>query len=198
MPRERVVLITGASKGLGRAAAELLSLRGCRVFGTSRHPQPDPSHGYEMLPLDVRSDESVQACVGEVLRRAGRIDVLVNNAGYGLVGLIEETGVEQVREQFETNFFGVVRMTQTVLPVMRGQLAGRIINISSMAGIMGVPGEGYYCATKFALEGFTETLYYEVEPFGIHACLVEPGFFATDFSAFTFSLSNSRFCMNCS
>ncbi len=179
MPPAKVVLITGASSGLGRAAAEALARRGYRVFGTSRRASTE-SRPYEMLCLDVRSDESVRACVDEVVRRTGRIDVLVNNAGYGLVSLAEETTLEQARRQFETNFFGAARMVRAVLPVMRRQLAGRIINIGSIAGLLGIPGQSYYCATKWALEGFTESLLYELERFGIEVCVVEPGFFRTE------------------
>jgi NAD(P)-dependent dehydrogenase (short-subunit alcohol dehydrogenase family) len=164
---------------LGRAAADLLSLRGYRVFGTSRR-LAEASLAWEMLPLDVRCEESVRACVAEVVRRAGRIDVLVNNAGYGVLGAAEEVSVERVKEQFETNFFGAVRMTQAVLPVMRRQLQGRIVNVSSVAGQIGVPGQAAYCATKFAMEGYTESLLFEVERFGIEVCLVEPGFFRTE------------------
>ncbi len=179
MPPAKVVLITGASSGLGRAAAEALARRGYRVFGTSRRPSDDP-RPYEMLRLDVRRDESVAACVQDVVRRAGRIDVLVNNAGYGLKGMIEEASGDQVRDQFETNFMGAVRMVQAVLPIMRGQRQGRIINVSSVAGRMGLPGEAFYCASKFALEGFTESLAFEVERFGIRVCVVEPGAFRTE------------------
>jgi NAD(P)-dependent dehydrogenase (short-subunit alcohol dehydrogenase family) len=179
MPQGKVILITGASTGLGRAAAELLAGRGYRVFGTSRKPAEAPLP-YEMLLLDVRCDESVRACVEEVVRRAGRIDVLVNNAGYSLDSLVEEASSQQVRDLFETNFLGAVRMVKAVLPIMRRQRAGRIINVSSMAGRMGLPGQAYYCASKFALEGFSESLSIEMEQFGIDVCLMEPGFFRTD------------------
>jgi NAD(P)-dependent dehydrogenase (short-subunit alcohol dehydrogenase family) len=180
MSQGKVVLITGVSMGLGRAAAELLARRGYRVFGTSRKPA-EASLSYEMLPLDVRSGESVRACVEEVVRRAGQIDVLVNNAGYGLVGAAEEFSIERLKEQFETNFFGAVRMTQAVLPVMRRQLKGRIVNVSSVAGLIGMSGLSAYCATKFALEGYMESLLLEVERFGIEVCLMEPGFLRTQF-----------------
>jgi NAD(P)-dependent dehydrogenase (short-subunit alcohol dehydrogenase family) len=133
-----------------------------------------------MLPLDVRSEQSVCACVEQVIARAGRIDVLINNAGYPLVSLVEEASLQQVKEQFETNFFGAIRVIQAVLPHMRRQLAGRIINVSSIAGQIGLPGQPFYCASKFALEGLTEGLLYEVERFGIEVCLVQPGFFKTE------------------
>lgn len=180
MSQGKVILITGASSGLGRAAAELLAHRGFRVFGTSRAPSPQPDRPYEMLPLDVRSDQSVCDCVEQVIARAGRLDVLVNSAGYPLVGPAEESSIQQAKDQLETNFFGAVRVVQAVLPHMRRQLAGRIINVSSMAGAIGLPGQPFYCASKFALEGFTEGLFYEVECFGIQVCLVQPGFFKTE------------------
>ncbi|HEY8554044.1 MAG TPA: oxidoreductase [Burkholderiales bacterium] len=177
---QKVVLITGASSGIGRATAHLLAAHGYRVFGTSRRPTADTrAPGVEMLALDVCSDSSVAAAVGAVLERAGRIDVLVNNAGYELGGAIEEVSIEEAKRQFETNFYGAMRMMQAVLPAMRRQRSGRIINIASLAGFAPVPFLGVYSASKFALEGLSETLRYEVGPLGISVSLVEPGFLKT-------------------
>ena len=181
-PGSRVVLVTGASSGIGQAVARLLQRAGCTVFGTSR-VRTGMMDGVEMLPLDVRSGESVSDCVKAVLERAGRLDVLVNNAGYVLRGAVEETALEEARGQFETNFFGLVRMVEAVLPVMRGQGGGRIINISSLAGLSAVPFLGFYSASKFALEGYSEALFNEVRPFHIHVSLVEPGFVKTNLLA---------------
>src|SRR5690606_35507590 len=159
----KVVLITGASSGLGRATARLLAERGYRVFGTSRRPPADaPTGGVEPLALDVCADASVAACVQTVLARAGRIDALINNAGYELGGALEEATLEEAQRQFETNFFGAVRMIRAVLPAMRRQGGGRIVNVSSLAGLAPVPFLGLYSASKFALEGYSEALRHEV------------------------------------
>jgi len=131
------------------------------------------------LKLDVTSDDSVKACVGEVLSRAGRVDVLVNNAGYALSGAAEETSVAEAKDQFETNFFGVVRMVKAVLPGMREARSGRIINIGSLAGLVAIPYNSFYCGTKFALEAYSEALWYELKPFGVSVSLIEPGFVRT-------------------
>jgi NAD(P)-dependent dehydrogenase (short-subunit alcohol dehydrogenase family) len=176
----QVVLVTGASSGIGAATAALLADHGYRVFGTSRRPAPDAAPaGVEMLELDVRSDASVAACVEELLRRAGRVDVLVNNAGVALVGESEATSPEQAREQFETNLFGTVRMINAILPAMRRQGGGRIVNLSSLVGLTGVPLLSLYSASKFALEGYSESLRYELRDFGIPVSLIEPGFVRT-------------------
>ncbi|PCC68631.1 short chain dehydrogenase [Nannocystis exedens] len=181
MGEPTVVLITGASSGFGEAAARFLAARGTyRVFGTSRRAAAgDLRDGVTMLPLDVRSDASVAACVDEVLRRAGRIDALVNNAGYALAGAVEETAIDEAKAQFETNFFGTARMVRAVLPLLREQGGGRIVNVSSLAGLVGVPFHAHYSASKFAVEGLTEGLRQEVRRFGIHVSLIEPGDFKT-------------------
>src|SRR5215471_19862831 len=176
----KVVLITGASSGVGQATARLLAEKGYQVFGTSRDPDSAQSMTtVEMLALDVRSDESIVACVNAVVDAAGRIDVLVNNAGYELAGALEETSLDEARAQFDTNFFGVIKMVKTVLPLMRRRKQGRIINVASFAGISGIPFMGIYSATKFAIEGFTEALRMEVSPFNIHVSLAEPAFLKT-------------------
>ncbi len=176
------VLITGASSGIGRTTARLFAARGCRVFGTSRQARPD-AHGVEMLQLDVRSDASVAQCVSEVVRRANGIDVLVNNAGVEYLGIAEETPLADARAVFETNFFGVVRMVDNVLPHMRAQRDGRIINVGSAAAWVGEPGESFYAASKRALAGYTEALRHEVWPLGIHVSIIEPGSFRTNILA---------------
>lgn len=173
-----IVLITGASSGIGRATARLLAEDGFRVFGTSRSDRPD-EHGVEMLRLDVRSDESVARCVNAVMERAGRIDVLVNNAGIMHEGFAEETTPREADAIFAANLFGVVRVTNAVLPGMRGRRRGRIINIGSLAAWVGEPGEAFYAASKAALARYTEALRHEVWPLGISVSLVEPGAFTT-------------------
>ncbi len=179
---KKVVLITGASSGLGRACAAHLVTQGFTVFGTSRQPVEMPT-GVQPIALDVTNDVSVEQAVTAVLKKAPRIDVLVNNAGMGIAGSIEETTIEEAKRQFEVNFFGVMRLCQQVIPLMRGQGNGRIINISSMAGMVGLPFQGLYSASKFALEGFSEALKLEVEAFGIEVVVVQPGDFRTRFTA---------------
>jgi NAD(P)-dependent dehydrogenase (short-subunit alcohol dehydrogenase family) len=180
MPDLPVVLITGASSGVGQATARLLSHKGYKVIGTSRNPAGARiTPPVEILRLDVRADDSVRACVEAVLSRYGHIDVLINNAGHELAGALEELLPEEIRGQFETNFFGVVRMVSAVLPSMRRRRRGRIINISSLSGLSPIPFLGIYSATKFALEGYTEALRHEVRPFNVHVSLTEPGFLKT-------------------
>jgi NAD(P)-dependent dehydrogenase (short-subunit alcohol dehydrogenase family) len=178
--KQKVVLITGASSGFGEVTASLLAERGYRVFGTSRNPDRNRAWGYEMLPLDVRSDESVRACVQGLRERTGRLDVLISNAGYELAGAVEETSIDEAKEQFETNFFGTARMVKAALPLMRQQGSGRIILISSLAGLISVPFHGFYSASKHALEGYAEALRHEVKGFNISVSLIEPSFFRTN------------------
>ena len=177
-----VALITGASSGFGREAALALRDHGWSVFGASRHPAAPEVDGIHMLPLDVRDPISVNQCVSQCLARAQRLDVLVNNAGYVMNGFTEEASLEEAHAIFETNFFGLVRMTNAVLPHFRQQRAGRIINVSSLAGRLGAPYRAYYCPTKFAVEGYSESLALELHPFNIHVSLIEPGFFQTNLS----------------
>ncbi len=174
MNNHKVALVTGVSSGIGREIARLLTERGLKVFGTSRRP------GAGLIRLDVTDDGSVAEAVRSVLHQAGRIDVLVNNAGYALAGALEGTSIDEARQQFDTNFFGVLRVTQAVLPVMRRQGYGRIVNISSMNGLLPAPYRGAYAASKHALEGYTETLDHEIRSFGIRALLVEPIFTKTN------------------
>jgi NAD(P)-dependent dehydrogenase (short-subunit alcohol dehydrogenase family) len=181
MSESRVVLITGASSGFGREAARLLLKHGFKVYGTSRNPSAKPGEsGVGMFALDVDSDASVENGVKEVLDEAGHLDVLVNNAGYVLTGGAEETSIAEAKAQFETDFFGHVRMTKAVLPTMRKQGSGHIINISSIAAVLPVPFEGYYAAAKAALLAWSEALRHEVKSFGIRISVIEPGFFKTN------------------
>jgi NAD(P)-dependent dehydrogenase (short-subunit alcohol dehydrogenase family) len=178
MGSNQVALVTGASSGIGQATAELLSASGFIVFGTSRTPEK-LAGSYRWLPLDVRSDASVQAAVQSLLEQVGRIDVLVNNAGYSQVGAIEESSIADVQAQLDTNLLGVIRMIKAVLPVMRRQGSGRIINVSSVVGQVAPPYVGLYATSKFALEGLSEALRDEVRPFGVDVSLVEPAFVKT-------------------
>jgi NAD(P)-dependent dehydrogenase (short-subunit alcohol dehydrogenase family) len=173
----RVVLITGASSGIGAATAGAFAARGWRVFGTSR--TPSASSEATLLPLDVRDDASVNACVAEVERRAGRIDALVNNAGELLFGPIEEVPLDAAHHLFETNFWGVARMVDAALPILRRQQRGHIINVGSIAGTTAIPLNGFYAASKHALRGYTEALRHEVHAFGVRVSLVAPGDFRT-------------------
>jgi len=176
----KVVLVTGISSGIGRETARLLSERGFQVYGSMRDPRRvEPIRGVEVLKLDVTDDGSAVEVVHSVLEREGQIFALVNNAGYALMGALEETSLQEAHEQFEANFFGVLRMVKAVLPIMRGQGSGRIVNISSVVGIIPQPYMGLYTATKHALEGYTETLDHEVRQFGILVSLIEPGFTRT-------------------
>jgi NAD(P)-dependent dehydrogenase (short-subunit alcohol dehydrogenase family) len=175
-----VVLITGASSGIGRATARHLLEAGYRVFGTSRHPVAETLDGFALLPLEVTSDASVAACVQTVTTQtAGRIDVLINNVGTGILGAAEESSAEQVKALFDVNVFGAMRMTSAVLPFMRAQQSGRILFLSSAGGVVSVPYAGYYCATKHALEAYVEALRLEVEGFGIAASIIAPGTVST-------------------
>jgi len=169
------VLVTGASSGIGAAIASLLYARGYTVFGTSRARAAVSPHGFPMLTLDVTSDDSVHSCVDDLLSRAARLDLLVNNAGYALTGAIEETSLAEAQAQFDTNFFGVVRMVNAVLPSMRKARAGKIVNIGSLAGLTAIPFSAFYSATKFALEAYSESLWFELQPLGIAVTLIEPG-----------------------
>ena len=178
MNTQRTVIVTGASSGIGAAIASTLAQSGWRVFGTMRRPDP-VKHGADALSLDVTSDASVEATVAEVLKHAGRIDAIVNNAGIDMLGAIEETTADEALALFQTNFFGVHRLIRAVLPIMRAQKSGRIITIGSIAGFLPTPFEAFYSASKHALEGYSESLDYEIRPFGIRTILIEPGFIRT-------------------
>jgi len=177
----RVALVTGASAGIGKACAERLAAANWAVTGASR--RGTGGSGWTGLVMDVDEDAAVQAGVAGILEREGRIDALVAAAGWGIAGAAEDTSIAEAKAQFETNFWGCVRVVQAVLPHMRTQQRGRIVLISSIGGVIGIPFQAYYSASKFALEGFAEALAYEVAPFGVQVTLVQPGNIATDFTA---------------
>jgi NAD(P)-dependent dehydrogenase (short-subunit alcohol dehydrogenase family) len=179
-----IALVTGASSGIGEATAQRLAAAGYKVYGTSRRGAAASGQKFEMLPLDVTSDASVDALVKEVIRREGRIDVLVNNAGFGVApGGAEESSIDQARAIFETNFFGLIRMTRAVLPHMRKQASGRIINMSSVLGFLPMPYGALYAATKHAVEGYSESLDHELRTRGIRVGVIEPAYTKTPFDA---------------
>ncbi len=179
----KVVLITGASSGIGQACARRLARRGYQVFGTSRRPQAGAEGPFEMIAMDVADETSVRQGVATVLAQAGSLDAVVNNAGFGFGGAVEDTSIDEAREIFETNFFGMLRVCAAVLPHMRERRAGFIVNVSSLGGLIALPFQGMYSATKFAMEASSEALRMEVRPFGIHVVLIEPGDTRTDFTA---------------
>jgi len=181
-PPRRVVLVTGATAGIGRVCAEHLARRGWRVFGAGRRANV-PVEGVEMIVMDVDDDASVRAGVETVLARAGRLDAVINNAGFSTRGAVEDFSIEDAKAQFETNFFGALRVCQAVLPAMRANGSGCIVNMSSLAGLVGLPFAGLYSASKFALEGLSESLRHETRPFNIRVVLVEPGDFRTEIGA---------------
>lgn len=185
-PEETVVLITGASSGIGKACVEHLARHGYRVFGTSRRapfPPAPPLPGQPvMLQMDVTRDDSVHQAVDFIVRETGWLDVVVNNAGFGIAGAVEDTSIDEAKSQLETNFFGVLRVCRAALPVMRAQGEGLIVNISSLGGLIPLPFQALYSASKFAVEGLTEALRLEVRPFGIHVTLIEPGDMHTGFT----------------
>lgn len=183
---ELVVLITGASSGIGNATATFLAKRGYRVYGTSRNPSgylKKADEFFTLLPMDSTNEDSVTAAVEEVLKKEGRIDAIVCNAGMGIAGSVEESSLEEIQLQMETNFLGTLRCVKAVLPHMREAGSGRIIILSSIAGLIGMPFQAFYSASKFALEGVVESLRQEIRGFGVEACLVEPGDFRTGFTA---------------
>jgi NAD(P)-dependent dehydrogenase (short-subunit alcohol dehydrogenase family) len=184
MMKSKVALVTGASSGIGQATAQRLAHAGYKVYGTSRRGGPPGSQPFAMLALDVTSDESVEAVVQELIHTEGRIDLLVNNAGFGVApAAAEESSIEQARSIFETNFFGIVRMTRAVLPHMRKQGAGRIINIGSVLGFLPMPYGALYAATKHAVEGYSESLDHELRTRGIRVSVIEPAYTKTRFDA---------------
>jgi NAD(P)-dependent dehydrogenase (short-subunit alcohol dehydrogenase family) len=188
MPSQQVILVTGSSTGFGRLFAETLARRGHTVFATMRDPHGrnaanaaalQSTKGIHILEMDVTEDSSVDQAVDSCLQQAGRIDVAINNAGYPLVGLAESCTPDQVRQIFDTNFLGAVRVNRAALPAMRRQHGGLLIHISSGAGRVAFPGFGLYCASKFALEALAETYHYELAGQGIDSCIVEPGAYKT-------------------
>jgi NAD(P)-dependent dehydrogenase (short-subunit alcohol dehydrogenase family) len=177
----KVVLVTGASAGIGRATADRLAGSGWTVRGASR--RGTGGSGWSGSVTDVDDDSSVQACVDSLLAEHGRLDAVVLAAGWGLAGAVELTSIADAKDQLETNFWGSARVVKAALPAMRAQGAGRVVLIGSLGGLIGIPFQAFYSASKFALEGYGEALAYEVSPFGIHVTLVEPGNVRTDFTA---------------
>jgi len=177
---DKVVLITGGSSGIGKSIGEYLHHKGFVVYGTSRNPQKITNSVFPLIALDVRNLESIRTAVAKVISVSGRIDVVINNAGVGIIGPVEEIPTEEIRNNFETNLFGPIEVMKAVLPQMRAQKSGLIINITSIAGYMGLPYRGIYSAAKGALEILTEAIRMEVKPFGIEVTNVAPGEFATN------------------
>ena len=182
--KKPIALVTGASSGIGKATAERLAIAGYSVYGTSRRGAQATQQSFAMLPLDVTSDESVEAVVREVVRLEGRIDLLVNNAGFGVAPAgAEESSIAQAQAIFNTNFMGIVRMTRAVVPHMRQQGSGRIINIGSVLGFLPMPYGALYAATKHAVEGYSESLDHELRTRGIRVSVIEPAYTRTQFDA---------------
>jgi len=177
---KQVILVTGASSGLGRICADSLHQSGWTVIGASR--RGTSSSGWTPLAMDV-DDDSVTNGVAEILKEHGRLDAVLANAGFGIAGAAEQTSIADAKAQVETNFWGAVRIVNAVLPHFRNQGGGRLLLTSSIGGLLGIPYQAFYSASKFALEGYAESLAYEVEPFNIHVTLIEPGNFKTDFTA---------------
>ena len=182
---EKVVLITGASSGIGKETAKLFQAKNWKVAATMRSPENDEELGkivdLSVIRMDVTDVDSIRSAIKETLDGFGRIDAVVNNAGYGLLGPFEAASVEQIDRQFQTNLFGMMNVCREILPYFREQKRGTIVNISSLGGRAALPFSSLYSATKFAVEGFTESLYYELEPFNIRVRIIEPGPIKTDF-----------------
>ena len=179
----KVVLITGASSGIGKSIAIFLSEKGYKVYGTSRNPKNTADFSFELIALDVLKVDTITTAIDFIIKKEGRLDVLVNNAGMGITGPIEDTPTDEMRAVFNTNVFGAVDVMKAALPQMRKQKSGTIINVTSIAGYMGLPFRGLYSATKGALETITEATSMEVKPFGIKVTCVAPGDFATNIAA---------------
>ena len=179
----KVVLITGGSSGIGKAIGEFLHHKGFVVYGTSRNPDRIVNSIFPLVALDVRNSESIRAGVAKIISRSGRLDIVINNAGVGITGPLEEIPLEEIKNNFETNFFGPIDVMKAALPQMRAQKSGLIINITSIAGYMGLPYRSVYSASKGALELITEALRMEVKSFGIHITNVAPGDFATNIAS---------------
>ena len=179
----KVVLVTGASSGIGKSIATFLHNKGFKVFGTSRNPKNIENFSFELIALDVLKVDTIQKAVDFIIQKEGRLDVLINNAGMGITGPVEDTPTDEMRAVFNTNLFGAVDVMKAVLPQMRKQKTGTIINVTSIAGYMGLPFRGLYSATKGALELVTEATSMEVKNFGINVVNVAPGDFATNIAA---------------
>jgi NAD(P)-dependent dehydrogenase (short-subunit alcohol dehydrogenase family) len=201
MTNQKVAIVTGSSSGIGLETSLMLARNDYITYATMRTPDKKvvikTTAEKENLPikvvqLDVTDDNSVKSAIKTINSEAGRIDVLVNNAGYALGGALEDLSMEEIKAQYETNLLGLIRVTQSVLPIMRRQKSGIIVNLSSAAGIFGVPGASAYTSTKFAVEGLSESIGYELEPFGIKVVLIEPGFVKTNFANAMVLAKNSQ------
>lgn len=179
----KVVLITGGSSGIGKSIGEFLHQKGFIVYGTSRNPERINNSIFPLVALDVRDAISIERAVAEVIEKSGRLDVVINNAGVGITGPIEEIPIQEIKNHFDTNFFGAIEVMKAVLPQMRTQKSGLIINITSIAGYMGLPYRGIYSASKGALGLITEAIRMETKSFGIHVTNIAPGDFATNIAA---------------
>lgn len=185
----KVILITGASSGIGKVTAEFLAKKDFTVYGTSRNPNKDSLNGVHFVQLDLNDSNSIEKAVDEIITNEGKIDVLINNAGVGITGPIEETPIEAARAHFQTNFFGVMELTQRALPLMRNQNEGQIINVTSIAGYMGLPFRGYYSASKSALITLSEALRLELKNTNIQVSCLAPGDFATNIASGRFTVA---------
>lgn len=188
---DKSVIVTGSSSGIGKEISLILARNGYNTFATMRNLDKSSElrsiatnekiSTLQFEQLDVTDEQSVQAAINNIHEKTGKIDILINNAGYGLVGAFEDTSISEIRQQYETNFFGLIRTTQAVLPIMRAQKSGLIVNISSGVGRFGIPTLSAYASSKFAVEGLSESMSYELEPFGIRVVLIEPGVIKTNF-----------------
>jgi NAD(P)-dependent dehydrogenase (short-subunit alcohol dehydrogenase family) len=188
---QKVAVVTGSSSGIGLQTSLMLARNGFITYATMRTPErgeviktalEKENLPIKIMQLDVTDDDSVKSAIGTINSDAGRIDVLVNNAGYALGGALEDLSMEEIKAQYETNLLGLIRVTQSVLPIMRRQKSGIVVNLSSATGVFGIPGASAYTSTKFAVEGLSESIGYELEPFGIRVILIEPGFIQTNFA----------------
>ena len=184
----KVILITGASSGIGKTTAEFLAKNKYKVYGTSRKPKTNFVNGVHFIPLDLNDENSIKEAAKSIVKKEGKLDILINNAGVGITGPVEETPIKAVREHFQTNFFGVMQLIQEVLPFMQKQKAGHIINITSIAGYMGLPFRGYYSASKSALITLTEALRLELKHTPIKVSCLAPGDFATNIASGRFTV----------
>lgn len=180
--KNKVILVTGGSSGIGLSICNKLADTGYIVYGTSRNSRNESHNGYKLVNLDVEDETSIIKCIENIIEKEGRIDVIINNAGLGIMGAVEDCNDAEIAKAFNVNVFGLVRVTRTVLPYMRAQKSGLIINIASIAGHMGLPYRGFYSASKAAVHRITESLRLEVRNFGVKACIIDPGDFNTNIS----------------
>jgi NAD(P)-dependent dehydrogenase (short-subunit alcohol dehydrogenase family) len=192
----KVILITGGSSGIGKSIGTFLHQKGYVVYGTSRKPNQVKDSVFPLLQLDVRDVDSIKTAISELIQKEGRLDVVINNAGVGITGPLEEIPTQEIKNNFETNFFGPIEVIKAVLPQMRSQQSGLIINITSIAGYMGLPYRSVYSASKGALEIITEAIRMEVKSFGIQLTNVAPGDFATNIASGRYHAPvKGRFCL---